>query len=166
MRKKVVGGGGVVNDRGGRRSWVGTEDSKVPRTRRQECLRYEALLREGLGVEFFGSFGEIFEERGAEPAFDSELWRVVPVAAVLFAGPLEFRGVAGKRCGREDETKTVRGIGNIFGEAVDHHVDAGDERLTKKADFRIVEDPHAFIFIWWDDEKAVHWKCFRSMVNM
>jgi hypothetical protein len=110
----------------------------------------------GAGVEFGRGCGKIFEEGGAEPAFELELFAPIPVAAGFGAPPLELNGVAGKWRGGEGEAKAFVGVGNVLDEAIDHLIDAGDERFAEETDGGVVEDPGALVSVWGDDSECVH----------
>src|SRR2546427_4967 len=59
------------------------------------------------------------------------------------------------RCRKQQPKASLRS-GNRSHQPVNHRVDTGDKRLSRKFDGGIIEDPHAFILIWSDDSDGIH----------
>jgi hypothetical protein len=114
-----------------------------------------------LGVEFGWGGGEVFEEGGAEPAFDSSLGPRVPIAGIFLAAADEACLVAGEWLSGEGEAEAFGGVGDFGGEEIEDDVGSGDEGLSDEANALIVENPSAFESIRGDGEEGIHadwWK--------
>jgi hypothetical protein len=105
-----------------------------------------------LRVEFGRGGGKVFEERGAEPAFDSALGPRVPVAGVFFAAEDKPSLKAGEWLGGKREAKAFGGVGDSGGKEIEDVIGAGDEWFADETDAFVVEDPCAFESIGGDGE--------------
>src|SRR5438093_6737097 len=72
-------------------------------------------------------FGEVLEQRRAEPAFHRRVYAfdvgAIPRAAEVFAGADEPGRVAGERRGREEQTEAAPGVGDWNAAAIEQRVD-------------------------------------------
>jgi hypothetical protein len=79
----------------GRSVWV-----HIASRRHQVGVQLEPLFTGfRLDIQLFGGLRKVPEQSGAEPAFQVQLGRVVPVAATVFAPPVQTILVSWKGCG-------------------------------------------------------------------
>jgi hypothetical protein len=83
------------------------------------------------------------------------LLRSIPVAAAVFAQPVQPVLLAGKWRGGESEFESAGSVRNIGHDPVNHPIGALDERFPQQPARRIIEDPHAVVFVRENDVDGV-----------
>jgi hypothetical protein len=79
-----------------------------------------------LDVQVLRRLRKVQKQRGAEPAFQGQLLRVVPIPAGLFSPPFKAILVPWERRQREDQREAILGIRDISNHPIDHGVGTGN----------------------------------------
>src|SRR3954452_22956050 len=108
-----------------------------------------------LRIDRLRGFREIFEQRGAKPAFGLRVvGKAIPRPAEVAAEAVESCRT-GEGSGREEEAEAGAGVGNVFYESVDHLRNARDEGLAGQTGGGVVEHPRTTVPVGLDDQDRV-----------
>ena len=64
--------------------------------------------------------------------------------------------MAGERRGRKDHRKAALGVGDVGNDTINPRIRPSDEGLLVQSYARVIEDPHAVMFVRRDDVDRIH----------
>jgi hypothetical protein len=94
-----------------------------------------------LRVKSFGGLGEIFKESWTQPAFHVEVRGIIPIPTAFLTLPIEAVLMSGKRCAGKDQSESTLGIGDLGHYTINPSIGAGNKRLLRQSNPRVVKDP-------------------------
>ena len=73
----------------------------------------------------------------------------------------------GKRCAGKDQSEASLGIGDLGHYTINPSIGAGNKRLLRQSNPRVVKDPLAVVLIWRNNVDRIHlgldsWPCRRK----
>jgi hypothetical protein len=136
------------------------EDAKTPDQVKLIGLTPCCYLR----IKRFRGIREIFKESRTQPAFHVEIRRIIPVSTAFLTLPIEAVLMPGKRCAGKDQSEPTLGTRDIGHHTINPSIGAGNKRLLRQSNPRVVEYPLAVVLIWRNNVDRIHLEFLRPMV--